>query len=323
MSLCTHSSRMSSIGLSNTDNSVRSRRAHRRHDSGELDVFEAVRYFAGAMDEVGLAGRIGPQRVIREDRVLWREERKSLDTPMTTIPPQACQGVEKYHSKERKCKQPSSPGTRLASFLNSIFNQTGSKRKSKSCTTAKSSKDGELEERPGGRSRRRSCHSRSTPPPHTSIPAKSQEEQCRSYKLAHGQPKVATFCPQREVWDERRVQGETWLAEIAKFSDRLHDKSKVLGGGKLDVAWNEGLLENRWVLHRNKEGFFEKHGECGDEFRRKEESMEDNGGETDSSSDLFELKNIEFGEFSSGLPFYGTTEMEIVERGSSITSVPF
>nr|XP_010936493.3 protein BIG GRAIN 1-like E [Elaeis guineensis] len=333
MSLCTQSfsSRMSTIALSDTDNSAPS--AHRRHNSGELDVFEAVRYFAGAIDGVGLTGRIGPQRVIRE-------ERKSLDIPMKTVPPQECRRMEKCHPKETKGKQPSSPGGRLASFLNSIFNQTASKKKSKSHTSStKSSKNGELEERLGRRSRRscqfqsiRSSDSKSiyssessgvsTPPPHTNIPAKSQKEQCSSSK-SHGQPKLAAFCPQREVWDERRVQGETWLAERVEFSDRLCGKSKVLGGGKPNVAWNEGLLENRWVLNGNKEGFLEKHGECGEEFRGKEESREDNGGESDSSSDLFELKNIDFGEFSSGLPVYGTTDVEMIERGAAITSIPF
>ncbi|KAG1341927.1 protein BIG GRAIN 1-like E [Cocos nucifera] len=322
---------MSTIELSDTDNSVHS--AHRRHDSGELDVFEAVRYFAGAIDGVGLTGRIGPQRVMRE-------ERKSLDIPMKTIPPQECQGVKKCHPKETKGKQPSSPGSRLASFLNYIFHQTASKKKSKTDTTTKSSNDGESEERLGRRSRRRSCHSQSirssdsksiysseisgvsTPPPHTDIQAKSQKQQCSSSR-SHGQPKLAALCPQREVWDERRVQGETWVDERAKFSDRLYGRSKVLGGGKPDVAWNERLLENRWVLNRNKEGLLEKNGEFGEEFRRKEESREDDGGESDSSSDLFELKNIDFGEFSSGLPVYGTTEVEMIKRGAAIASVPF
>ncbi|KAK1268968.1 hypothetical protein QJS04_geneDACA005304 [Acorus gramineus] len=41
----------------------------------------------------------------------------------------------------------------------------------------------------------------------------------------------------------------------------------------------------------------------------------DDGGDSDSSSDLFELKNYDLGGFSSGLPVYGTTHMEGIKRG--------
>ncbi|XP_010939463.4 protein BIG GRAIN 1-like E [Elaeis guineensis] len=337
------SSRMSAIGLPNTDNSLCSRPAHRQQESGELDIFEAALYFAGGVDGVGLPGRIGPQGAMREDRVGWRAERKSLDVPRSIILPQECQRVENYDSKEKKGKQPSSPGRRLASFLKSIFHQAASKKKSKSLTSSKSLKDEEVEDRHGGRSRRRSIgHSHSirssdsksifysessgfsTPAPHTNIVTKLQKEQSRSFK-SNGQPKMAAFCPQGEVWDDKRVARETWIAERARSSCGLSGKSKVCSGGKPDVGWNEGwLLENRWVLNGDEEGFFKKHGELEEEFRRKEkESREEDGGESDSSSDLFELKNYDFEEFSSGLPVYGTTDMEILKRGASIHNAAF
>ncbi|XP_008785744.1 protein BIG GRAIN 1-like E [Phoenix dactylifera] len=335
---------MSTVGLPNTDKSLCSRPAHRRQDSGEIDIFEAALYFAGGVDGAGLPGRIGHQRVMREDRVGWRAERKSLDAPMSIILPQECQRVENYDAKEKKGKQPSSPGSKLASFLKSIFHQTASKKKSKSLATTKSLKDGEVEDRHGGRNRRRSIgHSQSirsssdsksifssessvfsTPAPHANILTKLQKKQSRSSK-SNGQPKMATFYPQGEVLDDKRVEGESLIAERAKSSDGLSKKSKVFEGGKPDVGWNEGwFLENRWVLNGDEGKLFKKHGELGEVFRRKEkESREEDGGESDSSSDLFELKNYDFGELSSGLPVYGTTDMEIIKTGASIHRAAF
>ena len=56
--------------------------------------------------------------------------------------------------KEKKHKQPSSPGGRLASFLNSLFSQSASKKKKSNKSSSQSMKD--EDESPGGRRRRRS-----------------------------------------------------------------------------------------------------------------------------------------------------------------------
>ncbi|XP_019180280.1 PREDICTED: protein BIG GRAIN 1-like E, partial [Ipomoea nil] len=123
---------------------------HWRNDSGELDVFEAAKYFADANEISSFAHRTRYEP--------WRGGRKSLDMALSfrksslILPPE----MEKPRAssniikENKKHKQPSSPGGRLASFLNSLFNQT--KKKSKS----KSGKDDEDESLGGVRRRRRS-----------------------------------------------------------------------------------------------------------------------------------------------------------------------
>ncbi|KAK3232066.1 hypothetical protein Dsin_003947 [Dipteronia sinensis] len=78
--------------------------------------------------------------------------------------------IEKQLIKEMKYKQPSSPGGRLASLLNSLFLQSSSKKK-KSKSTTQSMKDIHEEESPGGGRRKRSSsisHFRSSPSSTTS-----------------------------------------------------------------------------------------------------------------------------------------------------------
>ncbi|KAM1683997.1 hypothetical protein TB2_034698 [Malus domestica] len=105
-----------------------------------------------------------------------------------------------------KYKQPSSPGGRLASFLNSLFNQSASKKKKSKSSATQSMKD--EEESPGGRRRRSSIsHFRSsstrdaksvysssssgfrTPPPysHAQTAASKSYKDLRSYSDNHKQ----------------------------------------------------------------------------------------------------------------------------------------
>ncbi|KAL9325097.1 hypothetical protein ACSQ67_005742 [Phaseolus vulgaris] len=48
----------------------------------------------------------------------------------------------------------------------------------------------------------------------------------------------------------------------------------------------------------------------------------DDGAESDSSSDLFELQNYDLGYYSSGLPVYETTNMDSIKRGAPISNGP-
>ncbi|KAJ6670222.1 PROTEIN BIG GRAIN 1-LIKE A-RELATED [Salix viminalis] len=272
---------MSITGLSSDPSKPYKKSLHRRNNSDELDVFEAARYFSG-YNEAGSAGYNGAaytQKFTREDhKHSWRGGRMSLDVPMRNPLPhhlhQQPHAVEKQILKEKKYKQPSSPGGRLASFLNSLFSQTSSKKK-KSKSTTQSMKDDD--ESPGGRRKRRSSisHFRSssttdtkslyytsssgfrTPSPYAHPPTKG----CKDFRNL----KVAKDCGNQYL-----EKGRTWADDL-------------------------------YLLEEN-------------EFRNFNEV--DDGAESDSSSDLFELQNCDLGIYSNGLPVYETTHMDSIKRGA-------
>ncbi|KDP41333.1 hypothetical protein JCGZ_15740 [Jatropha curcas] len=319
---------MSITGLSSDTSKLYKKTFHLRNDSDELDVFEAARYFSGYNEGSGYNGASYTQKVIKEDyRHQWRGGRMSLDVPMRTpLPHQQSKTVEKQILKEKKYKQPSSPGGRLASFLNSLFNQTSSKKK-KSKSTTQSMKD--EDESPSGRRKRRSSisHFRSsssadtkslysssssgfrTPPPYAHTPTKSYKD-FRSYsdhKQVISLPKhngnVKSTGLQNEILDDKRIADLSWLDEKFKFSDGFSEKSKNLGSLKY-------IEKDRiWVDQYPSE---EK------EFRKFNEV--DDGAESDSSSDLFELQNYDLGIYSSGLPVYETTHMDSIKIGAPISN---
>lgn len=317
---------MSITGLSSDTNKLYKKSFHRRNDSDELDVFEAARYFSGYNEAAGYNATTYAQKVMREDhKHSWRGGRMSLDVPMRNPLPQQSHTVEKQIMKEKKYKQPSSPGGRLASFLNSLFNQTSSKKK-KSKSTTQSMKD--EDESPGGRRKRRSSvsHFRSssttdtkslysssssgfrTPPPYTHTPTKgykdfrsySDHKQVVSLSKHNGNMKSTAF--QNEVLGEKRNTDLSWLDEKFRFNDGFSDKPKNLGSRYLEK-------DRTWVDQYPSE---EK------EFRKF--NVMDDGAESDSSSDLFELQNYDLGIYSSDLPVYETTHMDSIKRGAPISN---
>ncbi|KAH7516126.1 protein BIG GRAIN 1-like E [Ziziphus jujuba] len=328
---------MSITGLADPDTKIYKKSFHRRNDSGELDVFEAARYFSGYNEAAGYNGSTFTQKMMmKEDHRTWRGARISLDVPaMRSVLPhhqQSHQMVEKQ-IKDKKYKQPSSPGGRLASFLNSLFSQSASKKK-KSKSSTQSMKDHE-EESPGGRRKRRSSisHFRSssttdsksiysssssgfrTPPPYAQTPTKSYKE-FRSYS-DHKQAVSLSKCnnnnigqvrsiglQNHEVLDDKRERELSWLDEKFKFSNGLAEKYKNLGSGILsekDRIWME-----KFPPEEN--GGFRKFNDI------------DDGADSDSSSDLFELQNYDLGLYSNGLPVYETTNMDSIKRGTPISN---
>jgi hypothetical protein len=301
---------------------------HRRNDSGELDVFEAARYFSGYNEAAGYNGTTFTQKIMRDEKQGCRVGRMSLDVPMRNSFPQQSHGVEKQ-MKEKKYKQPSSPGGRLASFLNSLFSQSASKKK-KSKSTTQSMKDHE-EESPGGRRKRRisishfrsssttdskSIYSSSssgfrTPPPYNNAqtPTKSYKD-FRSYsdhKHAVSNLSKHKVLQHNEVLDVDRKNKDDlhWLDEKFEFNKGFSEKCK-------NSCSNVFLEKDRiWVdrYHPSEEK---------DQFVKFSEV--DDGGESDSSSDLFELQNYDLGYCSSGLPVYETTDMDSIKRGAPISN---
>lgn len=296
--------------------------SHKRNDahSGELDVFEAAVYFSG-YNEVSSGDHRHTQKydynAAREENrrkwgILGGGRRISLDLPIRCSE-QVHNLHQDHHEKQEvatikerivnvRHKQPSSPGGRIASFLNSLFHQASSKKnKSKPKPT-----DREVEEEiPGGgwmRRRRRSSishflsSSRSnstttttsssskslfsssssgfrTPPPYLNTPTKNYK-QFLNYTSATNQVEV----------EEKKINKEfSWLDEKLKVMESLSEKQKV------------------WADH-------------GDDDDRiiKREGDDDDGMESDSSSDLFELQNYELSR--GGLPVYETTNVASINN---------
>ncbi|XP_035542229.1 protein BIG GRAIN 1-like E [Juglans regia] len=313
---------------------------HGRNDSGEIDVFEAARYFSGYHEAGGYSATNFTQNKIMRDEIRpqgSRVGRMSLDVPImrNSLPHRPQHGVEKQ-MKEKKYKQPSSPGGRLASFLNSLFSQSASKKK-KSKSAAQSMKD-DQEESPGGRRKRRSSishfsssstadsksiHSASrnsgfrTPPPphaHAQTPTKSYRDfgsyseyhkqmmSLSKYNNGHARSSALHNDQVLDI-DKIRINKDlTWLDEKMALSNGFPGKCKNLSKEYSD---KDGI----WV-HKSspEEKGFRSFGE------------EDDGAESDSSSDLFELQNYDLGDYSSGLPVYETTNMDSIKRGATISN---
>lgn len=306
---------------------------HKWHD------LEAARYFSGA-NEVS-----GHQKMSRSGG------RISLDIPMmssrrsSTFQAQTHQHnhvmMEKATTKEKKHKQPYSPGGRLASFLNSIFSQNSSKKKkSKSCS-AQSMKD-EDHDSPDGRRKRRSSisHFRSTnhisssaensssefaTPRCTNTPAKNSFKEFKNF-LDHHKPAVLLnvsknngpiksstskndSCHNYSTTkistdrDNSRLDDDTFKFSTTTTTNKNNqfplEKCKIFGKCYLDHDINQSSERN---------------------FRNFVNEIDD-GADSDSSSDLFELQNFDLGGcYSSGLPVYETTHMDSIKRSAPITS---
>ncbi|OMP05393.1 hypothetical protein CCACVL1_01924 [Corchorus capsularis] len=334
---------MSVAGVNSDPDRMFKKSFHRRNDSGELDVFEAARYFSGYNNNEAASYNCATftQKIMREDRQPWRGGRISLDVPAMRSSNnnnpllhhhhQNHQQIVEKQIKEKKYKQPSSPGGRLASFLNSLFNQTSSKKK-KSKSTTQSMKDHE-EESPGGRRKRRSSisHFRSSSTADTKSFYSSSSSGFRTPPAAaYAQTPTKNYKDFRSYSDHKQV-----LSLSSKQSTRGtgtgQTKSTALQNNNnttSDYSWLDEKLKfidgySDKQQHKNKDqkekiNWAEKYPSEEKEFRKFSEI--DEGADSDSSSDLFELQNYDLGIYSSGLPVYETTHMDNIKRGAPISN---
>lgn len=268
---------------------------HHRKDSGELDVFEAARYFSASNEIYAFNnGAVSAHQC-------WRGGRISLDMPMINRISIPSETTEKP-KKDKKYKHPISPGGKLARILNSLFSPNNSRKKKSNPnpnfnSTTQSVKD-ESESPVWGKQRSssishfpsaknidysKSVYSSSsisgfrTPPVYAPTPTNANKDH---------KPQVVTvksIASQNEVYDEKRNRSESiWLNEEFKFNNGFSEEIEF---GKLNEV--------------------------------------DDGGDSDSSSDLFELKSHDLGYSSSGLPVYETTHLDKIKRGTRVSDNPF
>ncbi|XP_038987426.1 protein BIG GRAIN 1-like [Phoenix dactylifera] len=182
----------------------------------------------------------------------------------------------------RKGRAPTSPGARLASFLNTLFAAVGSPKKPKiaappplesACSSASSYSRSCLSKTPSSRGRRK-------PPP--------------AAAAAEGGKRSVRFCPVSVV-----------VGEDCRPCGR-----KCLHDADLAAAAVAGPLPPPAVARRV------------EELLRGLEREEEEGAISDSSSDLFELENLTgIGRYRNELPVYETTDMgtnHAIARGLAV-----
>ncbi|KAG8383022.1 hypothetical protein BUALT_Bualt05G0140800 [Buddleja alternifolia] len=298
---------MSVTGLSPGPDKMYKISSHRRkNNSGELDVFEAARYFSDDNPGANIPEKI----IISENRQHFqRTPQMNLDLPIMiknqiNSPQYHAMDHQKQTKDNKKSKQPSSPGARLASFLNSLLNQTPLKKKKLKPVSTKGFHD-EEEENPNGRRKRRISISHFISssnnsgikkiPGHANTPTKS----CMEYRNLSDQKvevvnsfpeNVGNFKPifQNEIFGEKRgTDNYAWMEENSIFGNGVLEKSPKNG------SFGFSLEEM--------------------EFRKF--SYDDDDDNSDSSSDLFDLPNHDLDFYSSDLPVYETTHMDKIKIG--------
>ncbi|EXB44876.1 hypothetical protein L484_026458 [Morus notabilis] len=335
---------MSVAGISTADHTdkLHKKSFHRRNDSGELDVFEAARYFSGYNEALGYNGSSFTQKMIMKDQDHhrgWRGGRISLDMPMRNVLNNPHHIHHHHHHqtvmdkqiKDKKYKQPSSPGGRLASFLNSLFNQSASKKK-KSKSTTQSMKDDQEEISPGGgRRKRRSSisHFRSSSTTDSkSIYSSSSSGFRTPPPYINAQTPTKSYKDLRSFSDHKQVVS----LSLSKAQNNINMKSSADNNSlhnsdhhdhhpqRPDLSWLDDHVEKiKYCKDQNK-----NNGSASEKYpsekkglmirRFDHEEFEDDGADSDSSSDLFELQNYDLGCYSSGLPVYETTNMDNIKR---------
>ncbi|KAJ4831425.1 hypothetical protein Tsubulata_023220 [Turnera subulata] len=318
---------------------------HRRKDSDELDVFEAARYFSGQNEaSSGYHNEYGATYADQKDdkHYTWRRSggRMSLDvvssssSSISNIHPLAQVQQTHHHIvvdkqqilKEKKhYKQPSSPGARLASFLNSLFSQSGSrKKKSKPTTRTQSMKDHEEgEESPDGRRKRRSSisHFRSS----WSTATKSHDHRYTSPSGFRTPPPAYNSHTPTKSFRDTIISDHHHKHQVSKSKHAPNLKEQ---GGLEDLSWLDDKLK---LLHafssdnnnNNNSKYRTRTSRTHRDDRRQskdKDANDDDEDDTDSSSDLFELQNYDLGLFSTGLPVYETTHMGSIKIPNAATS---
>ncbi|XP_074336489.1 protein BIG GRAIN 1-like E [Apium graveolens] len=318
-------------GLPRIQEKANQKSFHQRHNSGELDVFEAAGYFSGSNEINGTSFTVQP-------KMMRASGRMSLDIPVmsskrSSIP--APTHHQKVIKDEKKFKQPNSPGGKLASFLNLLFNQTSSKTKKSKISSSQSMKDDQDHEI--GRRKRRSSMSHFQSVKTTSSNCNSSDSKSSSFYSSSSS-------------SEKRPPGTKAPSKISQsHPDKNHDvmiKNNITvhlkSSSSHKKVHNDENTQNSWLdeekfrfrpstetsteKYRNT---FTNNGVSGDKTNHSKDSTnfrnfindEDDGADSDSSSDLFELQNYDLVScYSSDLPVYETTHIDTIKRGAPIVS---
>ncbi|KAL8142302.1 hypothetical protein V2J09_015334 [Rumex salicifolius] len=318
---------MSTLPRLSTDRDKSRRKScHRSNNSGELDVFTAESYFSSngttLMHELGMMA-IRDDCNTRNRQQGWREGRVSLDIPSMKYTTTSSHHYHHHHHHHyhrqhsvtqppqdkdviKKHRQPSSPGGKLASFFNSLITHAVSKKKKipKLPSSEQESPNNwrKLKINNFSGSTTRTTNTNSDPYP-INTPTKTP------YKNLFSKSRCKNINPNTKANSATQVLDLEWLDEKLKCIGVLSSSDQKQSSNKGFDRQRCSLDKERSLIGRNSSA------ETGINKRFKEEDGD--GGESDSSSDLFELQlNYEY--CSSGLPVYETTCVDTIKRSSNI-----
>lgn len=116
------------------------------------------------------------------------------------------------------------------------------------------------------------------------------------------------------MWDEKKKREPTTVMDDNSHSHNhkhgLSSSEKQRNKGSHESVEKDRMLLDKYSADEKEIGEIRKFNEV------------DDGAESDSSSDLFELQNYDLGYYSSGLPVYETTNMDSIKRGAPISNGP-
>ncbi|KAL8035365.1 hypothetical protein ABFX02_12G092800 [Erythranthe guttata] len=279
----------------------------RNNNSGEIDVFEAARYFSGGAGQNPINTAVPPPPPQRA--LACRISLEMPKNPYSNLSAAAAaamdHGGDQKKQEKKKYKQPSSPGGKLASFLNSLFNQTTSKNtttkklmKKKNTSVKSGSSNNDLEEE---RKRRSSIS-------HFKITTTSDSSNKSTYANMMATPTKSSL---RSLSHHQIELG-------------VSAPSRIINAG---VDQKRTISDNNIISYRNNNAGFGFSDRSSTVMNRKfsdDDDDDEDGAESDSSSDLFDLPNhdLDFCSASSGnLPVYGTTHMDRIRISAPISAV--
>ncbi|KAI4373346.1 hypothetical protein MLD38_011479 [Melastoma candidum] len=288
----------------------------RRNNSGELDVFEATRYFSGFSDVVLVSADPKVQADVvmnptvgysasgtdkdQDRQQRQRTARRSLDVPMTRahVTPNgtlARSGRSQALSKEKSPRTPSSPGGKIVSFLNSLFSQSASSERGKKKKVKKTSASRSLKDQdqisPGGWQRRRRSSTSHIPTPSVVAESKSLLGKSRaapSFFDANSDSRMIRACTIVDAprSDTRNLSDHRQAAISVSIGNRAREE---FAKWKVSCVEKEGKDLRTMAVAADP---------CEDE---------DDCNDSDMSSDLFEL------------PVYDSTRIDSIRRSSMST----
>ncbi|XP_074589834.1 uncharacterized protein LOC141845680 [Curcuma longa] len=269
------------------------------YESDELDVFEATRYFSGAIDDMpGLSLATAEREVPNgvQQRRLGVEGRAMASPPV----------------KDKKWKRPSSPGAKLVSYLNHFFNQA-TPRKTLKCLNPSSAageeaKEGkEMQKWHAEQSERRRRRRRSD-----ALSYQSSSKSCAGSKPTN-------FCGGSSFASPSSQKGIT-LSDFETWGSRPGGARHEEGKWVINKPINDGHLRRDW-FHRGHQLPFARASKDFTHFTRARREEINHDDQEDGDDDLFELKNIYAQEdLSDGLPVFATTNIEVIKRKTAISS---
>ncbi|XP_047333186.1 protein BIG GRAIN 1-like E [Impatiens glandulifera] len=272
---------------------------HLRNGSDELDVFQATQYFAG--EEKPSPGEVRPivssqkerARELDQKQGIRRIGRMSLDLP-TNIRNSSISNSsladddydDQFHMIMDK-KQPRTPARRIASFFSSLFNQTSNQRKStKNSKVSKERRSSmsNLRDISSNNHDSKSIYSSSS----SETPKKggyinNNMRRINNFDQNKQMAPISTSLPSKIIMPATStiICGESKVFEYANWLDE-----------KFKVDYAKGLPEKE-----KKNPCQEVGGELlKSKFNKVEDAVHrdevDDGGESDSSSDLFEISGL-------------------------------